>query len=312
MRTRPRPRWSRSSKTTRRPRSRAARPCRQFVIAPRCSTKRSEPSGRPRCRRPTRSRCRSTPSDARRPRLSSSRRRRQQSIARLRRGSETPPLAVAYRRTTPCLWCRAFPGARKVRCVPSPAPARPEATPLTSEIPMRAAPERGGRERTPSRDASERSRRWRSLGLRLVAVFVVAPAISAGLVFGVRRVQRPVGAEANLHKAPSAVVVAATENATLAPTAPTSPPSTVQPGSAPSLLPAESLPPPLVVSVSPEPSVSAAIVAATTAPVATASAVRAKVPTAKPPTAKPASSRPSAGAVADDGRDLLYVPPRQP
>jgi serine/threonine protein kinase len=180
---------------------------------------------------------------------------------------------------------------------PAAAPAQPDATPLTSEMPTRAAADRGDRERAPSQTPSERRRRRRALGLRLAALLVITPAIGAGVVFGIRRLHRPGVAESNLRQPPSPVVtVVASESLARAPASLPSPPPAVEPVPPPSLVP-------VVESPVAAPSVSA-----------TASAARAKVPVAKPPSAKPATSKPSGGVAADDGRDLLYVPPppRQP
>jgi len=190
---------------------------------------------------------------------------------------------------------------------PSAAPAQPEATPLTSEVPARSGAGSGGGRREPSTIEGER---WRWNGRRalgLAAIFVVFPILGAGLVFGVRRMQRT---PSNGHEPPAAAVaVVASASGPTVVTEPVIAAPTILPSSVPSLLATVPAPPP----PPPATSASVAAVAAIAPASSTTSPARAKAPPPpKAPLGKPAPAKPSGGAQADDGRDLLYVPPKQP
>ena len=170
---------------------------------------------------------------------------------------------------------------------PVAAAARPVATPLTSEMPIRTTAE--GRARASSSSAIERTRRQRNKALRLIAFLVLTPAIGALLGTGVRRIMRARAADAN-GRASSPV------------------PAALSPRLAASVGPATSSSP-----VSASASASARTIVATSATAVMTAPARPPL-AVQPPVALPATSKEktSRASATDDGRDLLYVPPRQP
>ncbi len=184
-------------------------------------------------------------------------------------------------------------------------PSKPEATPLTSEMPSRSAESlrRSARER--AGEPADRRAWWdwdvRKPSWPLLTLFALLPAVGFALVFAFKRVGTLTALPTQ--ELPAAAVVAAADESAPLPSAACASPvaNKADPASTPPSPVAAAAPAPLA-AVAPSASASAE---------ATTSTARPKSPLPRPAGGRAAIPRAIASG-ADDGRDLLYVPPRQP